>query len=267
MIQMEEISVQSNTLMSNTNTTAKIIPSDTGEIRFWLGENWIKADCDNVVSTQNCTVLGNEKVKVALIEHFMASLAILNIKSADVYLNNFEMPILDGSSRIWIEKLQPLKQELSTKKYTISEPIYFKKDKTEIIILPSDKFQLSYMVDFNHPDLKQRWVDFDYDKIDEVIEARTFGYLDDLEKLQAMGLAQGVSLENTLGLKSDGGYNSELRNEFEPAKHKMLDLIGDFYLSGINPFNMNIRVIAKQAGHATHVEVAKILKQSLKEAN
>ena len=265
MIQMEQISVTSNTLMSNTNTCAKINASQTGEIRFWQGENWIKADCNNVVSTQNCTVLGNQSMKVALIEHFMAALAISNIDSADVYLDNFEMPILDGSAKIWMENLAPLRKERSSKYYTVEEPIYFKKDRTEIIILPSDRFQLSYMVDFNHPDLKQRWVELSEDNLQEVIEARTFGYLDDLEKLQAMGLAQGVSLENTLGLKSDGGYTSELRSEFEPAKHKMLDLIGDFYLSGINPFNMNIRVIAKLAGHATHVEVAKILKNALKE--
>ena len=111
--------------------------------------------------------------------------------------------------------------------------------------MPSDKFELSYLVDFNHPDLKQRWVSFDYENVKDVIEARTFGYLADLEKLQAMGLAQGVSLENTLGLKDDGGYTSDLRSEFEPAKHKMLDLIGDFYLSGVNPFNMNIRLLLK----------------------
>ena len=265
MMQTEEIVVSSNTLMSNTQTIANIAPSSSGEIRFWLGNNYVKADCDNVISTQNCTGIGNQTVKVAVIEHFRASLAILNISSVDVKLNNFEMPIVDGSAKVWVENLSALKNQRSNKFYTISEPIYFKKDKTEIIILPSDKFQLSYLVDFNHPDLTQRWVDFSEEKISEVIEARTFGYLDDLEKLQSMGLAQGVSLENTLGLKSDGGYTSDLRTEFEPAKHKMLDLIGDFYLSGINPFNMNIRVIAKQAGHATHVEVAKILKNKLKE--
>ena len=265
MMQTQQVAISSNALMSNSMTTATVFENDVNQIRFFLGGNSVIADCDNVVSTQNCTVIGNETIKVALIEHFMATLAFLNIKGIDVCLDNFEMPILDGSSKIWVEKLSPLKQEKSEKFYTVDEPIYFRNDKTEIIILPSDKFELSYLVDFNHPDLKQRWVNFDYENVQDVIEARTFGYLADLEKLQAMGLAQGVSLENTLGLKDDGGYTSELRSEFEPAKHKMLDLIGDFYLSGVNPFNMNIRVIAKQAGHATHVEVAKILKQKLRE--
>lgn len=265
MMQAQQIAVSSNALMSNSMTTATIFLNNENQIRFFLGGNSIVADCDNVVSTQNCTVLGNQAIKVALIEHFMATLAFLNIKGVDVCLDNFEMPILDGSSKVWVEKLSSLKQEKNSQNYTIDEPIYFRNDKTEIIILPSEKFELSYLVDFNHPDLKQRWVNLDYEKLQDIIEARTFGYLADLEKLQAMGLAQGVSLENTLGLKDDGGYTSELRSEFEPAKHKMLDLIGDFYLSGINPFNMNIRVIAKQAGHATHVEVAKILKQKLRE--
>jgi len=265
MVNTEQISVSSNSLMANVNTTATIFANNKNEIRFYLGENSIVADCDNVVSTQNCTVLGAENIKVCLIEHFMATLAFLNISGVDICLDNFEMPILDGSAKIWIEKLSQLRKERSTQFYTIDEPVYFKKDKTEIIILPSDKFQLSYLVDFNHKDLKQRWVDLNYDNLQDVIGARTFGYLNDLEKLQSMGLAQGVSIENTLGLKEDGGYTSELRSEFEPAKHKMLDLIGDFYLSGINPFNMNIRVIAKQAGHSSHVEVAKILKRVLKE--
>ena len=118
MIDTQQITVSSNTLMSNTNTNANIFENDKNEIRFFLGQESICADCDNVVSTQNCTVLGNANIKVALIEHFMATLALLNIKGVDVCLDNFEMPILDGSSKVWVEKLEPLKKELSDKFYT-----------------------------------------------------------------------------------------------------------------------------------------------------
>lgn len=113
------------------------------------------------------------------------------------------------------------------------------------------------MVNFNHKDLSQRWVNFtkNTDK-KEIIEARTFGYLKDLEKIQAMGLAKGVNIENTVGL-TDDGYTTELRSLYEPAKHKILDLIGDFMLTGFNPLSMNAMIIAKEAGHFLHVETAK----------
>ena len=76
------------------------------------------------------------------------------------------------------------------------------------------------------------------------------------------GFAQGVTYENTVGLK-DEGYTTELRSEYEPIKHKMLDLIGDLYLTGVNPLNLKCQILAKEAGHAVHIKTAKILKDKL----
>lgn len=87
----------------------------------------------------------------------------------------------------------------------------------------------------------------------------------DLKKYQMLGFAQGVTQENTVGLTDDGGYTTELRSEHEPIKHKMLDLIGDLYLTGVNPLNMRCQILAKEAGHAVHVKVAKMLKDKLVE--
>ena len=77
-----------------------------------------------------------------------------------------------------------------------------------------------------------------------------------------LGFAQGVNIENTLGLQ-DEGYTSPLRSENEPIKHKILDLIGDFYLTGVNPLNMKCQILVKEAGHAVHVKTAKMLKSKL----
>lgn len=77
-----------------------------------------------------------------------------------------------------------------------------------------------------------------------------------------LGFAQGVTLENTLGLK-DVGFTSDLRSENEPVKHKILDLIGDLYLTGVNPLNLKCQILVKEAGHAVHVKVAKMLKGKL----
>ena len=77
-----------------------------------------------------------------------------------------------------------------------------------------------------------------------------------------LGFARGVNIDNTVGL-TDEGYTTELRSDMEPVKHKMLDLIGDLYLTGINPLNLKCQILAKEAGHAVHVKVAKILKDKI----
>ena len=100
----------------------------------------------------------------------------------------------------------------------------------------------------------------------EIIEARTFGFYKDLKKYQLLGFAKGVNVDNTVGL-TDEGYTTKLRSEKEPVKHKILDLIGDLYLTGVNPLDMKCQILAKEAGHAVHIKTAKILKDKLIECN
>jgi UDP-3-O-[3-hydroxymyristoyl] N-acetylglucosamine deacetylase len=144
------------------------------------------------------------------------------------------------------------------------KPVIFNKDNSSIVLMPSEsKTTITYAVNFNHPDLRNRWVNLDQDKNTmEIVEARTFGYLKDLERFQAAGYSKGVTIENTVGL-TDDGYTTTLRSEFEPAKHKILDIIGDLYLTGYNPLDLNANIIVKEAGHGYHSQVAKILKQTL----
>lgn len=257
--------ITSNTLMSNKPSTVKI--SQNGEKGIWFvnGDNKICADANNVISTQNCVVVGNQNIQVGLIEHFMAAIAICEIDSLQVDVNEKEMPILDGSSKEWVDffKNNNLKKE-ENKTYILKEPVYFAKDKTTIAVLPADKFSVTYCIDFKNKDLENRWVQFNGENIQEITEARTFGYLKDLEKFQAMGIALGVNENNTVGLTEDG-YTTALRSQFEPAKHKILDLIGDFRLTGLNPLKLKARVVAVNAGHSSHVEVAKILKNIITE--
>ena len=77
-----------------------------------------------------------------------------------------------------------------------------------------------------------------------------------------LGFAKGVTAENTVGL-IDEGYTTALRSENEPIKHKILDVIGDLYLTGVNPLNLRAQILVKEAGHAVHLKVAKILKDKL----
>lgn len=260
-----EVQIIGNGLMKNKPCTINLYPSDEGVIRFFIKDfsTPIVLDVDNVESTSHCVVLGSKKNSIMLTEHFTAACAILGIDSLDVHATETEMPILDGSAKSWIELFLKAGVEKTTPQpIEIKEPIYYLNGKTHMIILPDDKLRISYGVNYNHPDLRYRQVSYDGTNLQEIIEARTFGYFKDLKKYQLFGYARGVSYENTVGMLDDG-YTTELRSEFEPAKHKILDLIGDLYLAGVNPLGLKAQIVVKEAGHAVHVKVAKMLKCAL----
>ncbi len=268
--------LKSNLILSGTGlmfaapVEITLKPSDEKGIRFFIQDGMVEAKVENVVSTEHCVILADiengAKRKIALIEHFMAACAVREIDALDVYFNSqgFEMPIFDGSAKVWVEEFDKIgyvgeREEIAP----LSSVVTFQKDNSSIVIMPSKvETTITYSVNFNHPDLRQRWVNLDKNNINEIIEARTFGYLKDLEKFQAAGYSKGVTVENTVGL-TDNGYTTTLRSEFEPAKHKILDIIGDLYLTGYNPFKLKANILVKEAGHAYHIECAKALKQTL----
>lgn len=259
----KEFEISSKGLMTGVESTVKCVPSSEKGIRFHIGNEIIEAKFENVIATDHCVVIGNQNAKVMLIEHFMAACAFSNIDALDVYLSHYELPILDGGSSEWVKLFGA--NHSNQKYYTVKEPVYYENGKTSLVVLPSNDLLITYAVNFNHPELSQKWVSFDNknEKLkNEIIEARTFGYLKELETLQQMGFARGVTVENTLGL-TDDGYTSNLKSENEPIKHKILDIIGDFYLSQKNPLNFKTNILVKEAGHAVHVNVCKILKDKL----
>ncbi len=264
----KEVKISGNGLMKNKPCDVVIHPSNSGKIRYYVKEKpSFEGSVDNVVSTQHCVVLGNDKSRAMLTEHLTAALAFCGIDSVDICLSEEEVPILDGSSKLWVEafkKVGTTKGLFSKEKfYTVSEPVYYLNGKTSFVILPSDELFISYAVNYNHPGLQRRFVNYNPKNKNEIIEARTFGFYHDLKKYQMLGFAQGASIDNTLGFMDDGTYSTELRSEDEPIKHKILDLIGDLYLTGINPLNLKCQIIGKEAGHAVHVKTAKMLKDKL----
>lgn len=262
--------LKGNGLMYNKPAIFEVNPSDKKGIRFHINGGTIEADADNVVSTEHFVVLADvkngAKTKIALVEHFMAACAFYGIDALDVNVESegFETPITDGSAKVWAEEFKKagfLGEPDETK--ALEAPILFSTGKSSIVLIPSDKTIITYAVNFNHPDLRQRWVSVDPEtNADEIIEARTFGYLKDLETYQKMGISLGVNYDNTVGL-TDEGYTTDLRSEFEPVKHKMLDIIGDLYLSGFNPLKINAKIIALEAGHGYHLQVARALKRAI----
>ena len=231
-----------------------------------VGGEEFDAKADNVVSTEHCIVLGKNKAQAMLTEHLTAALAFCGIDSLDICMNETEVPALDGSSKQWVElfKSTGIDKPLLYKpqKYTVKEPVYYINGKTSLVILPAEELFISYAVNYNHKDLEKCFINYNPKNPEEIIEARTFGFYKDLKKFQLLGFAKGVTIENTVGL-TDDGYTTELRSEKEPVKHKMLDLIGDLYLTGVNPLDMKCQILAKEAGHAVHIKVAKMLKDKL----
>ena len=260
--------------MKNRHCEVEIKPSDSGKIMIYSkgAKDPFEVCIENLYSTDHCvtlcsrerrTLLGDYKYKVMLCEHFNAACAITGVNSIDVYLSETEMPIFDGSAKVWVDLFNQAGLEGKNKDvYTVSEPVYYLNGKTSMVILPDKELRVTYAVNYDHPDLRHQWVTMDNKNLDEITEARTFGFYKDLQKFQALGFAKGVTYDNTVGLK-DVGYTTELRSDLEPIKHKILDMLGDLNLTGISPLNMKAQILVKEAGHAVHCKVAQMLKNKL----
>lgn len=264
----KEIKIKGNGLMKNKTCEVTLFPSNSGKIRYHVKDKDVfEADVDNVLSTDHCVVMGSKRARAMLTEHLSAALTFCGIDSVDICMDEEEVPILDGSSLEWVKAIKQVGTDkpffAKDKYYTVSEPVYYLNGKTSLVVLPSDNLFISYAVNYDHPDLTRKFINYNPRNKYEIIEARTFGFYRDLKKFQMLGFAQGVTQDNTVGLTDDGGYTTKLRSENEQIKHKMLDLIGDFYLTGVNPLNMRCQILAKEAGHAVHVKVAKMLKDKL----
>lgn len=272
---LNEIKLSGNTLMKNHQCDVVIKPSRGAGIRIFVenADVGFEATVENVHSTDHCvtlcskehrTLLGDYKYKAMLCEHFMAACAFCGITSIDVYLSKQEFPIFDGSAKVWVEAFK--KAGITAKKerpiYTVKEPVYYLNGKTSLVILPDNGLNITYSVNYDHNELCNRWVSFDYKNQEEIIEARTFGFYKDLKKYQLLGFAKGVTIDNTVGLIEEG-FTTQLRSQHEPIKHKILDLFGDLYLTGVSPLDMRAHILVKEAGHAVHVKVAKMLKDKL----
>ena len=208
----------------------------------------------NVTSTSLNTTVENEfGVKVSTIEHLMGALFGLGIDNALIEINNEEVPILDGSARLFIEKLISAKMKISEvpiKIIKIKKEVKFSDGERFISIKPST---LSLDIDF---ELKyenkiignqRNKIKVYEDDLANIYNSRTYCLYEDIEKIKSMGLAKGGSLENAIVVKKNEVLNSEgLRNQKEFVNHKILDCIGDLYTSG---YRLVASIQCSQGGH------------------
>lgn len=239
----------------------------------WTSEP-IPARLEAVVNTDRGVTLANQERKtLSIVEHFLSATSMTGIRDLDVLVEGApELPILDGSAFPWFEALKTIAPNAKAPSETIelSEAIYYRSVDSNSLVyaIPDDHFSITYAVDFEHDALRKRWARWDsaYDSIETLANAGTFGHLSELPALQARGLAMGVREENTLGLLENGEYTRDLRQVDEPIFHKMLDLIGDLSLSGLNPLTLKAHIFAINAGHGSHTAFAKQLLKSLASA-
>jgi UDP-3-O-[3-hydroxymyristoyl] N-acetylglucosamine deacetylase len=225
------------------------------------------AKLSSVVNADRGVTLADasKRATLSIVEHFLAACAMTNRLDVCVrVIGAPELPLLDGSALPWLDVLRQLPESPErASRFDFSKPLAYRhSDTIQIIATPDTHFKLTYAVDFDHPQLRHRWQNWDsrQDDVETLASARTFGLMRELPILQAQGLAKGVSLNNTLGLMDDGGTTSPLRMADEPIFHKMLDLIGDLTLStGENPLRWPVQIFAVRAGHASHLGFGKKL--------
>lgn len=293
-----EFSVSSKGLHTGLEITACFKPAPAGHgykiQRVDLPEKpVIDAVAENVVATNRGTVIAKGDVKVSTIEHAMAALYASGIDNVLIEVNGPELPILDGSAAIYIENIRRVGlRELDADKefYIIKQKIEVTDPETgaSILALPDDGFSVDVMVDFNSPVLDNQYAALnDLAQFgDEVADARTFVFVREIEPLLANNLIKGGDLDNAIVIHdapmaqadldrladligvphmevSQFGYinHRPLTHPNEPARHKLLDVIGDLALIG-RP--LRAKIIATRPGHTINTTFAKKIRREVK---
>ena len=229
--------------------------------------NIIEANYKNVSSAKLCTTLENQHgVKVSTVEHLLAALYISEIDNVIIEIDNQEVPIMDGSAKNFLDALKKTEIKSLTKKINYIKIL--KKEELvdgerNISIEPCEEFEVDFQIKYKNKIIgdQRNTVNFNDLSLEEVSESRTFCLFDDIEKIKKLGLAKGGSLENAIVVDKEKVLNeSGLRNEKEFVNHKILDLAGDFFLSGGRILG---KVKCSQGGHElTNKFLRKLFSQS-----
>lgn len=214
----------------------------------------ISAHFNNVVDTSLATVIGNNGFIVSTIEHLMASFAGLSIDNAIVEVDGHELPILDGSAAPFTSMLKDAgtsEQDGPRCFFVVNKPIGITENGKSVTVYPSSTLKISYTIDFNHPMIGKQFYSVEITEKTferEISNARTFGFLHEIEYLKRYGFASGGSLDNAVVLGTDNILNEDgLRFDDEFVRHKILDSIGDFSLLGMPILG---HFVIEKSGHA-----------------
>ncbi len=224
-----------------------------------------KLDQSLIGSTMLCTAVKLGKRNLYTIEHLLSSLAGCGMSYIHIQVDGKEIPLLDGSAIEWVKAFE----EVGIKKVPkplnymreISKPKIFNKDKSVIAITPSNKLTIISTIDFSYKAIGKQTFVIDLNPkcyVDLIAPARTFGFKDQFQELEELGLIKGGSLDNALVCDGDNWVNPPLRFANEPIRHKILDLIGDLALVGLPKG----QIIVYKGSHSLNALLASSLKNS-----
>ncbi len=247
-------------LHSNSPVRVRVHPAAayTGYLfrRLDLNSFEIPAAPQYVAHVSYATTLMKSGVMISTVEHLLSALMGCGVDNVIIEIDSLEVPILDGSSKPWVELIERagiIKQQAPRAFLRILKRVAVSEKQRVMSIEPDEEFRISCLIEFPHPLIgcQQRSVVLrDGNYAAEIAPARTFGFVEEVQKLRQNGLARGGSLENAVALTRDGILNPEgLRFEDEFVRHKILDIIGDLALCGM-PILGHVRSI--RSGHGLH---------------
>src|SRR6201991_2305908 len=257
------------------------------------GQPVIKADCDLVTDTSRGTTLEDNGAKISTVEHILAALLGMGVDNCLIEVNGPEIPIIDGSSQPFVEIIEEtgvFEQDATKVWYSIDTNIthYDEKKRVEMVVMPAMEYKVTTLIDFNSPVLGTQHASLKNmrDFKQEIAPCRTFVFLHELELLIENNLIKGGDINNAIvvvdkpvtpeemgrlaktfkrdkiEIKSEGYLNNlELRFPNEPARHKLLDVVGDLALIG---YPVKTHIIANRPGHSSNVDFARKIKQYIK---
>ena len=240
------------------NLALKPAPPNTGYIfvRTDLDDFEIPASVEYISHCSYATTLMRKGVMLSTVEHLLAALRGAGVDNAFIAIDNIEMPIMDGSSEVFIDLITragTVKQAAPRRFLQIRERVEIEQGNRRMSIEPSDKYEIKCLIDFPHPLIKTQTYDFTLSNgsfMHEISAARTFGFTQEIEMLRKANLALGGSLDNAIVLTEAGMLNeTPLRFQNEFVRHKILDIIGDLALLGM-PFLGKVQ--ATRSGHSLH---------------
>ena len=259
-------------LHSGKYTQVRVLPANAGEGRYFVRVDLsdrpiIPAQPEAVSRTTLSTELARGEGHVQTVEHLLAALAGTGVDCARIEIDGAEVPLLDGSAQVWVEAIAQagITEAAGSQDspcLTLSEPIWICEQDAFVAALPATETRFTYGIDFDYSAIGNQWCSWSVASADfatEIAPARTFGFAEQIEELRSHGLIKGGSLDNALVCNRSGWINPPLRFTNEPARHKLLDLVGDLSLLGTFP---QAHFLAYKASHKLHVQLAQVLKDS-----
>ena len=232
------------------------------------GQPQFKACLDTILDTPRTTILGSPQVHVVLVEHLLATLFVIGISKALIEIDGPEVPIGDGSALHIIKALENAGIEATEPGFSgqLTTPFQFEYKDQLVIGLPYPHFKISYLLQYpNHPLMDAQFYSFDMSLDgfkEEIAPCRTFALKQEVDAMIEKKILKGISLDYGLVLDQDKVLNPNgLRFSNEMARHKILDMIGDFTLAEVRPA---LHIVAIKSGHYANTQFAKLLKSHLK---